>query len=59
MVKEMQMDIDEVDVNGKSALVHCYEDNRKDMMVFLIGLGADTEINCLGNGKTMLLDAFH
>jgi len=53
------MDIDEVDIDGKSALVHCYEDYRKDMMLLLLGLGADLEIGCLGNGKTMLLDAFH
>eukprot|EP00347_Sterkiella_histriomuscorum_P003332 403364693 len=59
LVKEFKLDVDELDIDGKSALVHAYEDYRKDTMSFLIGLSADMEIGCLGQGKTMLLDAFH
>lgn len=46
-------------MDGKSALIHAYEDYRKDTMLLLINLGADTELPSLGSGKTMLLDAFH
>ncbi len=56
-MQELKLDLDEEDINGKSALIHAYEDYRKDTMLFLLSLGADLELPNLGNGKTMLLDA--
>jgi hypothetical protein len=51
------MDIDEVDVEGKSALAHVYEEYRKDLMLFLLEHGADIDLTCLPDKRTMLLDS--
>lgn len=36
MIKELKLDIDEVDVDGKSVIIHAYEDYRKDSMAYLV-----------------------
>ncbi|CDW86950.1 ankyrin repeat protein [Stylonychia lemnae] len=59
LIKELKLDIDEQDVESKTAILHTYEEFRKDQMLFLIQLEADLEVPSLGLGKTMLLDAFH
>lgn len=59
LINEFKMDIDEVDIDGMSALAHVYEEYRKDIMIFLINNGADINLPCLPSNKTMLLDACH
>ena len=59
LVKELKMNIDELDSEGRSALTICYEEYRKDQMYSLISLGANIDLPCLPGGKTMLLDSFH
>ena len=51
------MDVDEVDVEGKSALAHAYMEYKKEEMVFLLENGADIDLPCMGSEKTMLLDS--
>jgi hypothetical protein len=44
ILKEFKLDVDELDVDGKSALSHMYEEYRKDIMLFLISHGADVNL---------------
>ena len=57
IINELKLDIDEVDVDGKNALAHVYEEYKKDEMLFLIEKGADIDLPCMGGGKTILLDS--
>lgn len=69
LVKDLEMDLDEQDVNGKTALCHMYAivsanttaDSAKKAafrdMKTLIELGAQLDLPVLEHGRTLLLDA--
>lgn len=51
------MDIDEIDVDGKSALAHVYDDQNIEEMKFLINHECDLDIPCMDDDRTILLDS--
>ena len=68
LVNDFDMDLDEQDINGKTALIHMYvvvisNTNQgakiaafTDMKT-LIELGAQIDLPCLEEGRTLLLDS--
>jgi hypothetical protein len=44
LVRELEVNVNEIDANGKDAVTYCYEANRKDYLTFLVsGLGASLD----------------
>lgn len=56
-VKELNLPVDEQDIEGKTALAHCYEELKLEEMSFLLGLGSDINLGCLPDERTLAHDA--
>ena len=58
LVKDLQINVNEIDAHGKDAVAYCYEAYRKDYISFLVsGLGASLDQQTMSNGRTILLDS--
>ena len=57
VLTEFKLDVEEEDVEGKSALIFTYEEFKVDQMIFLLNFGANIDRPSCGGGRTMLLDA--